>query len=198
MIQQKTEGPRGCGTREPGGFYLVTEGAPVKCGLLPAHLLSSYLPTRAPSWHTLDLVLNDWVGAPKPCPKKECTCGVKAYPDTTPALLMWVGMGYYKTVERFEDEAGRMGISRRISRSLALSGNVGTDTFIMLAHREAGTYIDENGDIQSARQIFSVFQPKRIEYILRGDETETQLQDMEARGITLIELVDPQKGLFDE
>ncbi len=200
--------------RKPGGFYLVTDGPGKPCGFLPADVPETIKVTRGPQWHDLSLVQFSWEvihqvsgdfirphkveKTRRTCPKgAKCSCPMNTAPADTQALLMWVGMTYYKTADRFQAEAERMGISRRIPRTMVLSGRVTTSTPILLAHKESGSFVDDQGEIKTVRQIFRVFTPKRIEYILTGKETADELDRMQRMGITLIDFQDPRQTLFD-
>ena len=61
----------------------------------------------------------------------------------------------------------------------------------MLAHRKTiyfpdSEHADDDGFIPG---IFTAFRPERIEYIVTGKESQEELDRMEERGITLIDLV---------
>jgi hypothetical protein len=104
--------------------------------------------------------------------------------------LLWVGDKFY-TANEFRAEALRQGISKRIG-AIPRGFKVG-ETWILLAHIKGGTRSISIGEDQTAIEkfpaIFHAFKPSRIEYVVTGLETETELKAMEDRGITLIEVI---------
>jgi hypothetical protein len=114
------------------------------------------------------------------------------------AGLLWVGEQFYGTPEDFQEEAGRMGISRRITvvpRDFVLG-----ETWVLLAHRKGSSHIEERVQFQDGFRIessvavyvpaiFSVFKPIAVEYVVKGDETQEQLVRLEQRGITPVKVI---------
>jgi hypothetical protein len=100
--------------------------------------------------------------------------------------LMWAGKQYY-TPETFVKEAQKYGVSKRIA-TIPNDFVVG-EHWVLLAHPHAikppklafGTNPDD-----PMPGIFMVFKPSRIEYIVKGDETQDELDALEARGLTLV------------
>ncbi len=101
--------------------------------------------------------------------------------------LIWIGEKFYPTPETFIDEATAMGVSRRIK--VVPNGFVLGETWVFFAHRF--TVEDEDNPAVEKRHpgIFRAFMPTSIEYIIKGDETEKELEDMEKRGISLVKVV---------
>ena len=101
--------------------------------------------------------------------------------------LIWIGEKFYPTPETFIDEAIAMGVSRRIK--VVPNGFVLGETWVFFAHRF--TVEDEDNPAVEKRHpgIFRAFMPTSIEYIIKGDETDKQLEDMEKRGISLVKVV---------
>src|SRR5262245_27750873 len=115
-VQTRHDEPRGCGSRKPGGLYLVSSGEGVACCKLPIAL--TCCPTCSAGikfcrgW--------TWIDADRIFPATECTSSGKAFcrlacPPFGRWGLLWVGAQFYKTPADFTDEAARLGISRRIS-----------------------------------------------------------------------------------
>ncbi len=86
--------------------------------------------------------------------------------------LIWVGEMFYKTPRAFLKEAAEQGISRRI-RSIPRDFKLG-ETCVWLAHRKAVEGVDMTPGV------FYAFLPQRIEYIVKGDETEEKLRALGA------------------
>lgn len=106
--------------------------------------------------------------------------------------LMWVGSKFYPTPEAFSKEAHSMGLSKRIAQ--IPKGLVIGETWILLGHRQAV----KKPDGEKVAGIFQAFKPNAIEYIVKGDETEEELERLEKRGLILMRLETDQKekGLF--
>lgn len=127
--------------------------------------------------------------------------------------LLWVGGKFYPTPEDWTAEANRMGVSRRISavpKDLKLG-----ETWVLVAHRECVTERCDCGvpcpdamdpdntvivpDEQCGRchgdgqyklpAIFHMFKPEAIEYVVKGDETEEDLERLVKRGLTPVKVV---------
>ena len=109
--------------------------------------------------------------------------------DEDEFLVDFVGASYYPTPEHFIKEARVQGISRRING--VPEGFVLGETTIVLGHPKA--YDGEPG-------FFAAYKPERIEYIVKGDESEDDLQKMVERGFELVkvyELQDEQSTMFE-
>ena len=184
-IHNRIEDKRGCGYRQPGGFYLVVDGKGVSCGLLPIDLPESISTSRASQWRKAHEVCG--VRKQRQCTSGEnCKeCWIKRLSDTEPVLLNFVGMEHYRTAQQFEREAGRAGISRRIPPHLIGRIVVGK-TPVLLAHRNSSRTVGAGGGIEMKRQIFTGFKPQRIEYIVTGKESQDYLEKLDRQGITLI------------
>jgi len=86
------------------------------------------------------------------------------------------------------NEANEMGISRRIA-AVPHGFKVG-ETWILLAHKEA--IAGEHPGI------FTAFVPQAIEYIIKGTETDEDLEAIEKRGITLVRIQKQQPNFLDD
>lgn len=128
--------------------------------------------------------------------------------------LMWVGGKFYPSPEDFVKEARTMGLSKRIAQ-IPKDLVVG-ETWVWLAHREVfpAKHTDEciinlaqaNYDVlmklmatqdtppacdcgaKPQAGIFHAFVPTRIEYVVKGDESEAELDALEKRGFTLVKV----------
>lgn len=132
------------------------------------------------------------------------------------AGLLWIGGAFYKRPEDYMSEAARMGLSRRIS-AVPKDFVVG-ETWVLLAHRECipngvvmtgdcdcGTpdgvdkHLDRCSVFEKAYQagVFTMFKPERIEYVVKGTETDDELEAVVARGLTPVMVQNPDGGACD-
>jgi len=202
-ITTKIESARGCGYRKKGGLYLVTDGRGSPCGKLPIELTvcpccgSGVKFSRGYTWVTGELL------ADSPCTLQEFRdCGSCVFSNLSPIKrfgLLWVGEMFY-TPEQFTLEAMAKGISKRIAT--VPNGFVVGKTWILLAHIKAvKKVVGMDPEPVFVPGIFYAFCPQRIEYIVTGLETDEQLEAMEKRGITLINVIrdiDTQTKLFTQ
>jgi hypothetical protein len=198
-IQVSFERKRGCGFRKGGGLYLVS-GEPMKpCPRLPVPLDvcrccgQGIKPARGWTWISTEIL-----EAARPC-QFDPVGGCGGCPMRRPALLgaqlglLWVGERYYPTPGEFLKEALEMGVSRRI-RVIPRDFQLGS-TWVAFAHRKAIETGNGNRDLLGEEEkehtagIFQLFRPTRIEYIVKGDEPEDELDRLEKRGITLVKVV---------
>ena len=98
-------------------------------------------------------------------------------------MLLWVGKQFYPTPGVYLDEAAKMGISRRL-KAIPRNFELGK-TWIWLAHMEC--IPDSDGAYLPG--VFHIFKPSRMEYIVTGKETEEELDGLEKRGFTLVDVV---------
>jgi len=206
-IETRMEGRRGCGYRKPGGIYLVGPPSGRPCCKLP-HQLSvcpccgvGIKPTRGWTWVDADAFFKgectDHTSTKRPMPPCPLVLGLGR------AGLLWIGEQFYPTVQEFNAEANKMGVSRRI-HTVPREFKLG-ETWVMLAHRKVIPYeVDIEGGIMAEAgiqltktewkpAIFSVFKPTALEYIVKGDETEEDLEKLVKRGLTPIN-VNPRKA----
>lgn len=195
-IQMSTEGPRGCGYRKEGGLYMVSGKLTDPCGKLPMELTvcptcsQGIKPARGWTWiRPRELfgtdACSETLDVDAPC--DGCPAG-PASPEK--GGLIWIGQKFYKTTEAFLEEAGKMGVSRRIT-AVPKGFKLGED-FVYLAHREA---VPQNG-AERLPGVFCVFKPQRIEKvvgIVKDPSTgecfnnlpdEPELAALQKRGIT--------------
>jgi hypothetical protein len=205
------ESARGCGYRKGGGLYLVSGALSEPCPKLPVEL--HVCPTcgagvkqaRGFSWITPDPLLDP---GPHGSKKHDAVCPLGTAIDWTEgkrAGLIWIGEKFYATPSEFSREAAAMGVSRRIStvpRDLVIG-----ETWIALAHpRACDTHECEHGvrtipgaECEACPEglpvsvmrggVFTFFRPTAIEYIVKGDETEEELDRLEERGFKLVRVV---------
>jgi len=210
---------RGCGWRKGGGLYLVGGEFWDACGKLPLRLevcpccgsgvrltrgLSRINPSR--------LFADAECSTPKKC--RRCNLATEALPDL--AYLMGVGAKFYPSRADFMREAIEQGISKRIAQ-IPRDFKIG-ETQVFLAHpkvfmdlvdeeaEDTPLEVDEDDEQQplvldgesktTGRQkavyrpgVFCVFTPQRIEYVVKGDETDDFLKRLEGRGVTLVKVI---------
>jgi hypothetical protein len=136
--------------------------------------------------------------------------------------LLWIGEKFYSTPEEYLAEARAMGLSRRI-QAVPHDFKLG-ETWVLLAHRKGITEtcaacngtMDKAWDCDKDRgfgdpppeaikcdcddgkvytpAIFSCYLPTAVEYIVKGDESEEELERLEKRGFSLVKVV-PKKNL---
>lgn len=201
-IRTVTEGKRGCGYRQEGGLYLVTEGVGRYCGALPIPLEvcptchHGIKPSRGWTWIDLSAL-----AAVRGC-SREGGCGDCPIADAKiqKCGLLWIGEKFYKTPDDFSKEAQDMGVSRRIS-AVPRDFRIG-ETWVAFAHRHAiqGEFKlfrpddkDHPTAIDYRAAIFHVVKPQRIEYVVRKSDSEKKLEDLEARGISLVRVIRKQE-----
>ena len=181
-IETRRDRRRGCGWRKAGGLYLVADGPARECGRLPIPLEvcptcgGGFKPSRGWTW-----INGTALAAQRPCQSHDCTTCPLGRPMGRCGLL-WIGAAYYRRPSDWLAEALRQGVSRRIPaipRGLELGR-----TWVMLAHRQAL----HNLDGSSTAAVVYMFRPQAIEYVVGGDETEDQLQQLADRGVTLVRI----------
>lgn len=189
-IRVSHEKARGCGYRKGGGTYLIGGDAFSACGKLPyplkpcEHCGEGLRFFRGFRWINPQSFID-----PKPCVEEgihsmQCTTCSMSGNIPERAGLMWVGKKFYSP-ESFLVEVQKMGLSKRLSTiPKELLDNLGT-VRVYLMHPEACT--DAEG--KPAPGIFCSFVPRKIEYVVRGDETEEELERKEKRGIELVKVV---------
>lgn len=177
-VRVQVESVRGCGYRKPGGFYLVSDGYSAPCGRLPMPLDRcptcdhGIKPSRGWTW-----VNGAALAAAYPCEGGEC----RRCPLASPAArvgLLWVGEQFYATPADFTREAAELGISRRIA-AVPRGFNL-IKTWVWLAHAKAITHPDR----PPTAGVFRCFLPQRVEVLVTGDETDEQIEELLARGLT--------------
>ena len=213
QIQTRTEGARGCGYRKPGAMYLIGPPLSSPCCKLPLELSvcpccgAGIRPARGWTWVDADQLLgilddgdNHLSGCLQPPEMKMFNpCPLASHIGR--AGLLWIGEQFYKTPTEFLAEAREVGISRLI-HTVPRDFKLG-ETWVLLAHRKGSPYEEEvsEGLLAGTRAmqtrwrpaIFSVFRPTAIEYIVRGDETEDELEGIVKRGLTPIN-VNPRRA----
>lgn len=109
--------------------------------------------------------------------------------------LLFVGEKFYPSPADFLQEASMAGLSKRIAfvpKELKIG-----ETWIMLAHNKASKQweVDAQGDLVQIQKpgIFSAFIPTHIEYVVTGDETPEELDALEKRGFTLVNVIPDNK-----
>ena len=206
-MRTSIEGARGCGYRKPGGYYLVAGELSEPCPRLPLeldrcpHCGQGVGPARGFTWITPAILFpasahgtiehnaHCPLGRPTDARLTEMGVDPETYHRTGErAGLIWVGTGFYPTAGDFMEEAARMGVSRRV---IAPPRNfkVGED-WVYLAHRKAilvATPVED--DPIYVPGVITLFRPTAIEYVVKGDETDEELEALEKRGITPVKVV---------
>lgn len=178
-IQTRHDRIRGCGKRKPGGMYLVAAGLGRPCGKLPIPLeccptcSGGIKPTRG--W--------TWVNGTAFAAQNECKSGNEcaACPLGGPigrCGLLWIGGKFYARPEDWTREANEQGVSRRLAQ-IPKEFEVGK-TWVFVAHRQCIV----NPDGSYTPGVFHAFRPTAIEYVIRGDETDEEIDRLIKRGIT--------------
>ncbi len=209
------EGKRGCGYRKPGGMYFRSNGVGSICCKLPFILEvcsccgQGVKPARGYTWINSKIFATESCISSRTLPtsseglkkasdeimKIASACPMNL-PDTRMGLI-WIGGSHYPTYQKFMEESAKMGVSRRIAQ-IPRDFKMG-ETWIALAHREAiEDGLDEKGKKKFKPAIFSMFKPDRIEYVVKGTETEEELTKLEKRGLTLIKVVHDIDKSFEE
>jgi len=198
-ITQVTEKKRGCGYRKPGGLYFRHDGAATVCGKLPIELTvcpccgEGVKFARSPQWIMGSLLAGAECKDGGEC-KFDCPLG-NIYRGER-YLLIWIGAKHYPTPADYMRESREMGLSRRI-KSVPKDFVLGK-TRVFLAHLHAVEGTDEEtGKPVMKKGIFSSFVPSRIEYVVTGEETEEQLDALEKRGLSLVN-VTPEGAVTQE
>ena len=216
ITETRIDQKRGCGWRKPGGLYLVGPETGQPCGLLPVPLDrcpccdQGIKPTRG--W--------TWIDVPQLLAGRECrTAGDPFAPQSKgwcyacPARqlkgrhgLLWIGEAFYPTPADWLKEAHEQGISRRLHQ-LPRGFKVG-ETWVLVAHRKAianEAHVWEEGDgtrhIEEAGftpGVFQMFKPTAVEYVVKGGETDEELEAMVKRGLTPVKVVHDDGTLFSE
>jgi len=192
-MKMAIEPRRGCGYRQVGNIYLVSDGPHEICGLLPREL--DFCPAcgegvkQKIGWQWVQARLLTTAEDVNGCEHREIeptTCQmVRLARDPLQRVgLIWVGTKFYPTPAEFLAEAQSMGISRRIHavpRDFALGSS-----WVILAHPKAialsGSRLDamrfaRPGHDARVPGVFGLFRPTRIEQII----TDTQAADEELR-----------------
>lgn len=193
------EAKRGCGYRTPGGLYLVGGYKFEVCHRLPYALdvcpacSQGVKQCRGFLWIEPHLLFGQCVYAQGGIYNGHCESCYLCSPREERAGLLWVGTKFYPTPADFMMEGLTQGISKRISRvprGLKLG-----ETVIYMAHPKAVEVpmtINDNGTFAPAGRgpgIFTAFVPKAMEYVVKGNETEAELERKVKQGITLVRLV---------
>lgn len=190
------ESARGCGYRSKGGIYLRFDGAAQACGRLPIPLVrcpccgAGIRASRAPQWVDADMLLKPYLEQECPTPDNCATCPIHAaiHGNIGKSLLITVGEKFYPLPDDFIEESRRMGVSRRIT-SVPRDFEVGK-TWVLFAHRKAVHERPEFvGPVKFTPGIFAMCQPTRIEYVVKGTETDEEIEALIKRGLTPVSVI---------
>jgi hypothetical protein len=190
-IETRVESKRGCGFRKEGGLYVVGGRLAKPCYKLPIELtVCPCCGAGIKQARAMSFVSGLLIKEAKCAQASKCSIGCQDFFNQDEYGLMWVGEKFYPTPSDFMNEGRVQGISKRIAQ-IPKKLVVGK-TVVLLAHPKAITIItpeDKENPIKHKKGIFSAFIPERIEYVVKGTETEEELDNMEARGITLVKVI---------
>jgi hypothetical protein len=197
------ESKRGCGVRKSGGLYLRSDNTDwMGCGKLPVQIDNPCPVCGSGIRITRGLQKVNWkiLSQDKECLTPEacahCLANVTEY-----AWLMSVGEKFYKSPADFTKEALEMGISKRI-HAIPRGFEVGKSV-VLLCHKHAVTEwvevevpLGDDPTITMKRMVptfhqgvFAVFKPTRLEYVVKGDETDAEIERLIERGIVPVKVV---------
>lgn len=193
-IRVSVEGARGCGYRKPGGLYLVSGGMMDACDRLPIALPvcptcgCGTKPSRGWTWVVPDALLEGHLG-PHGSDVHSAGCPLGAPGRLGERCgLLWIGEAFYARPEDFTREALRMGVSRRITA--VPRGFVVGETWVLVGHRKAVMSWPEDDEQPTYTPgVFHAFRPTAIEYVVKDDDGDEKLADLEQRGISLVRVI---------
>lgn len=215
-----TEAKRGCGFRQPGGLYLVQFGGPfMTCGKMPIPLdvcptcHHGVKPARGFTWINgqelvkgIQCVRDIERGGAEDSPCPGCPCSDMNSELLDRCGLIWIGEKFYPTPQDFIREVLTMGYSRRIP-AVPKDFEAGK-TYVMSAHRKAiatsklivGTKPGEEPHKETEYQpgIIFVNKPTAVQYVVRDEDTEEELEAIEKRGIQLVRIIQQESKTDDE
>jgi len=209
-IIESQEGPRDCGYRKEGGFYLMSAGLSESCGKFPLPL--NVCPCcgngikQSRGWTMIDIgplaadikcshqsrIPN--ISEPDSCFGCPLNSAFPLYEDLEQkSALLWVGERFY-TADGFVKETRKRGLSKRIASRdgkpvLPKDFQLG-QTWLFLAHPKVvlgKTKFGEEPNIGPA--IFTATRPIRVDYIVKKDDMEEYLEGLEKRGVALIKVI---------
>lgn len=208
MIQTRRDRKRGCGWRKAGGLYLVAEGVDRACGVLPIPLERCPVcnhgikPSRGWTWVDVAPLIPRTDLGEIICRAPNGYCKSCSFPREGKHGLLWIGEQFYATPQQWLRETASQGVSRRIT-ALPNGFKLG-ETWVLVAHRKAivdGVFLGPEGPIHHwIPGIFQAFKPSAVEYVVKDDDSEDKLKQLEKRGITpvRIERVEDQPELTKE
>ncbi len=192
-VQTIREGARGCGYKQEGGIYLVSEGIGDVCCKLPIKLDvcptcgHGIKPSRGWTWIDVAELIKDKVDRRDhecdACPLGDKNILKDDQHGTHWARvgLLWIGGSFY-TPRSWYDETQRMGASRRIP-AIPKDFVLG-ETLVCVAHREHKK--DALG--KGVPAIFHIFKPTAIQYVVKPRDGQKKLKRMIKRGITPVRI----------
>ena len=207
-IQIRHDQRRGCGYRHSGN-YLIGDGFWAGCGKLPLPLANpcpccgsgllatiplkgggfSYeLPRNLRRINALALFRD------VTCKNDSAKCNLCLVNQKVAEIAYLIGIGeqHYPTKEAFLNEALELGVSKRIG-PIPKEFVVGKSP-VFLAHPKGKmsneTTLGKNGkaEIRWEPAVIAIFVPTRIEYVVRGDESDEEIERLLARGITPVKI----------
>ena len=193
-IHDSIEAPRECGDRVPGGTYVMGGSVSKECCIFPirlencAHCGAGIKFSRGWTWLSVSALKFEKTSACLPFNDASRICS--PFDDSSRKIgLLWIGKKTY-SVSSFLKEAAARGVSRRIAtvpRDLRIG-----DTWVALA-------IQSNFSLPSV--IFSAFRVSGVDYIVKGGESDAELQRKVDSGIRLVNVIlrdVVEVGLFEK
>jgi len=202
------EEKRGCGFRIVGGLYLVGGPGRMVCDRLPypvgqcptcGHGIKPSLGIR---WmdgkeffgENCKALTMEEEGIPALAPCHDAHCPICYSDELGTVGLMWVGESFYPTMHDFEEEAEKLGVSKRISsipKALTLD-----ETWILLVHPKGIREKLPDEMVQGMKVerhiwkpcIFHAFKPVRIEKIVTDQTPAEEIEKLKLRGITPVQV----------
>lgn len=197
-VEVRAEEERECGYRHSGeggcGLYLVSDGIGMHCDRLPFILLNS---EGEPIKHFRGVKEIDPLELfhDNAEPIKDACTGLCAYCPMggmrqNYGIIQFVGGDNY-SIDGFNSEASRMGISRRISD--VPNSFVFGQHWVYLAHLDGGSYLNPlSGQMERAPAIFKVFKP-RLEIVIDDPnaipDRAKELKDRYGANATIVKVV---------
>jgi hypothetical protein len=207
---------RGCGYRKIGATYLECDARAFACGVLPFELAPCPLCDHRPPFTRgiQRITPRNILHQAKPCsaPPSHCeACPAGKAMEAETAGLMWIGDRFY-TVTEFNEEANRLGISKRVpaipqwleigktwiflaygkvfSESCARCRGAGKMLVVQTAAESA--FLEECEYCENGRVhrpgVFRAFIPQRLVRIIPDTMPEAERATLRKQGLTLVEV----------
>lgn len=169
---------RGCGFRKKGGFYLVGDMPSFGSSWFPAGLKCPCgHQFMKPSRSVQGLIpASFWPDLAEPT-----TVGPRFKKDERAWAVTIDGRGY-PTPESWIEEGKTDGISRRLNNGWPKGFKLG-ESRVFVIHGKA---MQDGKGKMTEPGVIACFRPTAIQYVVRGDEKQAHLQQLQDRGITLV------------
>lgn len=127
-------------------------------------------------------------------------CELCMPPNVAKYGLMWVGEKFYGTPQAFTEEAQKLGVSKRLGKSVPIGLKVGN--FVMLGHRKVvmsnpKDFIkqEDGTELNYRPAIFYGFHIRRIEIIITASQSKDEkfMEGIKKRNLTPVVVPDDDK-----